>query len=88
MGVLLMTSVESVEAFRHALNNVYGEVNEAARLSRDIFSGDEAKFVRRELARIMELIDSRLLTLLEKQEQSANGNTHQELTGFKHVRCP
>jgi hypothetical protein len=55
---------QSIEQFRAALNNACGEVNEAARLSVDIFEGDELKMVRRELARLMEIIDSKLLARL------------------------
>ena len=50
--------------FRNALNNACGEINEAARLSNDIFKEDELKLARRELARLMEIIDSKILPLL------------------------
>jgi hypothetical protein len=50
-----------IDAFRAALNNACGEINEAARLAPDIFSGDELKLVRRELARLLETIDSQVL---------------------------
>jgi hypothetical protein len=53
-----------IDAFRAALNNACGEINEAARLAPDIFSGDELKLVRRELARLMEVIDSEVLVHL------------------------
>ena len=54
-----------IDAFRAALNNACGEINEAARLAPDIFSGDELKLVRRELARLMEVIDSQVLVHLK-----------------------
>lgn len=53
------------EAFRAALNNACGEINEAARLSKIIFDGEDLKLVRRELARLLEIIDSKLLERLE-----------------------
>jgi hypothetical protein len=53
------------EAFRAALNNACGEINEAARLSTTIFDGEDLKLVRRELARLLEIIDSKLLERLE-----------------------
>jgi hypothetical protein len=52
---------QSKEAFRQALNNACGEINKAARLSSDLFQGEELSTVRRELARLMEIIDSKLL---------------------------
>jgi len=57
---------ESNAAFRAALDNACGEINEAARLSTDLFEGDELKLVRRELARLMEIIDSKLLARLDR----------------------
>ena len=59
-----LVNTSSKEAFRAALNNACGEINEAARLSTEIFAADELKVVRRELARLMQIIDSRLLVLL------------------------
>jgi hypothetical protein len=55
-------SNKSVDEFRQALNNACGEINEAARLSSDIFNGEQLEQVRRELARLMEAIESRLLS--------------------------
>jgi hypothetical protein len=56
------------EAFATALNNACGEINEAARLSSEIFSGENLQVVRRELARLMEIIDSRVLVHLESDQ--------------------
>jgi hypothetical protein len=58
-----LADTKVIEAFR-ALNNACGEINEAARLAPDIFSGDELKLVRRELARLMEVMDSQVLVHL------------------------
>jgi hypothetical protein len=55
---------EKTKAFRDALNNACGEINEAALLSTELFSGQELHRVRRELARLMEIIDSQILTRL------------------------
>jgi hypothetical protein len=63
--IVQLNKQQSTEQFRAALNNACGEVNEAARLSVDIFEGDELKMVRRELARLMEIIDSKLLSRLD-----------------------
>jgi hypothetical protein len=53
------------ELFREALNSACGEVNEAAKLSLDLFEGERLNNVRRELARIMEIIDGKILIHLE-----------------------
>ena len=52
-----------------ALNNACGEINEASRLAPDLFLADELAGVRRELARLMEIIDSNILARLPE-----NGN--------------
>jgi hypothetical protein len=59
--------METRDAFRTALDNACAEINEAARLSPDIFAGDELKLIRRELARLMEIIDSQLLARLRRR---------------------
>jgi hypothetical protein len=53
------------EAFKAALNNACGEINEAARLSTKIFQGNDLNLVRRDLARLLEIIDSKLLERLD-----------------------
>ena len=63
---------QSRDAFRAALNNACGEINEAARLSEDIFTAEELASVRRELARLMETIDSNLLNRLGRGETLAS----------------
>jgi hypothetical protein len=55
---------EKTKAFRDALNNACGEINEAGLLSTEIFSAQDLQVVRRELARLMEIIDSRILARL------------------------
>jgi hypothetical protein len=57
---------QDAEAFRAALNNACGQINEAARLSQTLFEGDNLKTVRRELARLMETIDSKILVNLKE----------------------
>ncbi len=52
------------EAFKSALNNACGEINEAVRLNSELFSDEEIKAVRRELARLTEIIDSKILARL------------------------
>jgi hypothetical protein len=47
--------------FREALNLACGEINEAARFSDAIFKGEELDQVRRELARLLEQIESGIL---------------------------
>ena len=64
-------NARSVEEFRAALNNACGEISEAARLSPDIFTGDDLAIVRRELARLMEIIDSKILIRLESESQGS-----------------
>jgi hypothetical protein len=59
---------QSKEAFRAALNNACGEISEAARLCPQLFTGDELQLVKRELARLMETIDSRMLARLSDDE--------------------
>ena len=60
-----MSNQATKDAFRAALNNACGEINEAARLSGEIFTADELKAVRRELARLMETIELQLLDRLK-----------------------
>lgn len=60
-----MNKQASQDAFRAALNNACGEINEAARLSSEIFTADELKAVRRELARLMEIIELQVLDRLK-----------------------
>lgn len=52
---------EVYKNFQDALNNACGEISEAARLSPEIFEGDELKSILRELARLMGIIDDRIL---------------------------
>jgi hypothetical protein len=57
-------SNNAVIKFREALNNACGEIDEAARLSTEIFEGNQLESVRRELGRLMGIIDSKILVLL------------------------
>ena len=53
--------------FLAALNTACGEIDEAAMLSVAIFADpEELRVVRRELARLMTQIDSRILPVLKK----------------------
>jgi hypothetical protein len=61
-------SKSNEDAFRAALNAACGEINEAARISPELFEGDTLKTVRRELARLMEIIDAKILINLERKE--------------------
>lgn len=70
--IVQLNKQQSTEQFREALNNACGEISEAALLSVDIFEGDELKMVQRELARLMEMIDSKLLSKLNGHS-SENG---------------
>jgi hypothetical protein len=59
--------VQKAKEFRAALDNACGEINEAARLSVDLFDGDNLKVVRRELGRLMEIVHSRILAKLPQE---------------------
>ena len=61
-----MSTSESRKLFVEALNNACGEIDEAARLSVDIFPPDDLKIVRRELGRLMGIIDSEILIRLPR----------------------
>jgi hypothetical protein len=61
-------SNSSSEEFRRALDNACGEINEAARLSGDVSGGEELAQVRRDLARLIEQIDSRLLSRFRESQ--------------------
>jgi hypothetical protein len=61
-------NAKPIELLSAALNNACGEISEAARLAPEIFSGDELKHIRRELARLMEQIDSRILVVLKTRD--------------------
>jgi hypothetical protein len=60
-------SKSNEELFRESLNSACGEVSEAAKLSLELFEGERLKAVRRELARIMEIIDGQILIHLERK---------------------
>ena len=60
-----MNRQAAIDAFRAALNNACGEIHEAARLSDQIFTADELEIVRRELARLMNTIDLKVLDRLK-----------------------
>ena len=62
-----MNKQDAKEAFRAALNTALGEINEAARLSTEIFTGDDLKVVRRELGRLLVDIHSQVLDRLKDQ---------------------
>jgi len=62
---MTLADTQAVDAFRSALNSACGELNEAARLATELFSGDELKLVRRELARLMVAIRSDVLSRLK-----------------------
>lgn len=49
--------------FRNAIEALCGEANEAARLSPDLFSEDELYTVKRELARILEIVEMKVLPI-------------------------
>lgn len=55
---------KDVEAFRASLDAACGEINEAARISEKLFEGENLQVVRRELARLMEIIEAKILTRL------------------------
>ncbi len=58
--------VDQYKNFQEALNIVCGEINGAASMSRAVFDGDDLKTVQRELARLMEIIDSKILPLTKR----------------------
>lgn len=67
-------SNENAELFLAALNRACGEVDEAAMHSTAIFSDpEELREVRRELARLMTQIDSRILPVLKKHYPDLKG---------------
>jgi hypothetical protein len=57
---------QKVEEFRASLDKACGEIDEAARLSGELFQGNDLSRVRRELARLMEIIDGEILSRLPK----------------------
>lgn len=57
------------QQFVRALNNACGEIDEAARLSKELFAPDDLKIVRRELGRLMGIIDGEILARLSKVEE-------------------
>jgi len=62
-------SEQSRQAFEQALNNACGEIDEAARFSKDIFEGDELRAVRRELGRLMQIIETEILSRLTPRDK-------------------
>jgi hypothetical protein len=54
--------------FRAALDAACGEVSEAAKISLELFEGERLKTVQRELARLMEIIDGKVLVHLDRNK--------------------
>ena len=60
-------SKSNEELFRAALNAACGEVSEAAKISLELFEGERLNTVQRELARLMEIIDGKILVHLDRK---------------------
>ena len=73
MEIVQLSNKEAIQ-FKEALDKLCGEANEAARLSSILFKGDESKVVRRELARLMEVVESRIIPVYRKQFPSGLDN--------------
>ncbi|MGO1071079.1 hypothetical protein [Lysobacter sp. CA199] len=67
-------SREIAEFFLAALNKACGEIDQAATYSEALFSDEEErKSVRRELARLMNQIDSRIIPVLRRRYPDIEG---------------
>jgi hypothetical protein len=59
--------------FVDAINRLCGEANEAINLASKVFPEDKLPLVRRELARIMEISEAKILALLPDEAGLENG---------------
>ncbi len=66
-----MNDGTEADKFLQAVNKACGELNEAARLSNTLFEGEERRTVRRELARLMEQIETRILPIFREHHPGA-----------------
>ena len=62
----------SRDRFIDALNNLCGEANEAALHATDLLADSELIQARRELARIMEIVEGKLMPLAARAASSAD----------------
>ena len=60
------------DRFIDALNNLCGEANEAALHATDLLADSELMQARRELARIMEIVEGKLMPLAARAVRSAD----------------
>jgi hypothetical protein len=68
--VQLNKQTEVYKTFEEALNNACGEISEAARLSPEIFEGDELNSLLLELGLLMGHIDTRILKSSHDDEEA------------------
>lgn len=54
--------------FQDVIEKLCGEANEAAKIASSIFKDDDLAIVLRELARIMEVAEAKILPIAKKQE--------------------
>lgn len=60
---------ERLQEFSSIIEKICGEANEAAHLAADLFDGEELQVVRRELARMMEISEAKILPIVRKAEE-------------------
>lgn len=56
-----MSSSKEMLLFKQSLETICGEANEAARLSELVLEGESLDIVRRELARIIEVVELKII---------------------------
>ena len=61
---------ERARDFTTAINRLCGVANEAARLAVELFDEEELKIVRRELARMMEISEAKILPIVRRRFDS------------------
>ncbi|MEM7612852.1 MAG: hypothetical protein AAF270_14305 [Pseudomonadota bacterium] len=62
---------ERLQEFSSIIDRICGEANEAACLAADLFDGEELQVVRRELARMMEISEAKILPIVRKAEEGS-----------------
>ena len=67
--IVQLSKQKKIESFNNAIEIICGEANEAAELSAALFSDKDLNVVRRELARIMEIVEIKIIPIIDKLDE-------------------
>ena len=64
-GIVQLNKEEALK-FKDAIDKLCGEANEAAQIAPAVFKDDELKRIKRELARLMEVVELHIIPIYKK----------------------